>query len=265
MLSEAMAFKRTIPRKKRYGKTNRGATFIHNMLVDSLRKAEKERKARLKKPTKAEQALRDQRARIRLEQQLAADLDENHSSSVDPMAMAERVSRGRWIAYWLSIGLMFWGIHLMMVSTLYWLWFVPMLLPFMSILQIESEKPLPLGFHCDPAKEPGKAARFFDIWSASIIAAFGIFLMIRSPEIWYLFIPFLMIYLVLLPQKYKQWQKEEKDDELQKMRKKAQRKARRESSLIWKGLKFVFWLGLLWVAWQVASYLIWMFVLGAAK
>ena len=171
----------------------------------------------------------------------------------------------RWLGFWLSMALMFLGIHLMKESSWSWFWFVPMLLPFLGVLQIESERPIPLGLHSNLEKKPGRLVRFFDIWSASIIAFVGIYLMIKFSTDWYWFIPFLILFLVLLPQKMKEWEKEDEEKKIRKAERKARRKEWRTSSPLWTFVKIVFWLGVLWLVWQWVGFYLWMFVLGLAR
>ena len=171
----------------------------------------------------------------------------------------------RWFGFWFSMALFFVGIHLMKESSWSWLWFVPMLLPFMGVLQMESERPLPLGLQSNPEKKPGKIVGFFDIWSASIIAFIGIYLMIKFSTDWYWFIPFLILFLVLLPQKMKEWEKEDGEKKVRKAERRAQRKKWRDSSPVWTVLKIVFSLGVLWLVWQWVGFYLWMFVLSLAR
>ena len=171
----------------------------------------------------------------------------------------------RWLGFFSALFLAFYGIHLMKESSWFWLWFVPMLLPFLGVLQLESERPIPLGMSMDPKKRPGKTVRHLGIWSAWIVAFFGIYLMIESSAAWYWFIPLLVPFLILLPQKMKEWEQEDEDKERRKAERKAARAARSGSSPIWRFLKVVFWIGVLLLAWQWVGFYIWMWVLGLAR
>ena len=171
----------------------------------------------------------------------------------------------RWLGFFSALVLAFYGIHLMKESSWFWLWFVPMLLPFLGVLQIESERPVPLGTHSDPDKKPGKVVRFIGIWSAWIIAFFGIYLMIESSVSWFWFIPCLVPFLILLPQKMKEWEKEDEEKKIRKTERKARRKEWRTSSPLWTFVKIVFWLGVLWLTWPWVGFYLYMFVLGLAR
>lgn len=182
-----------------------------------------------------------------------------------PYDKTKQSRKVRWLGFWFSMALMFLGIHFMKTSTHSWLWFVPMLLPIMGVLQIESERPQPLGTHRDPEKRTGKATAFLPTWTASIIAVIGIYLMIESSTNWYWFIPLLIPFFILLPQKMKQWEKEDEEEKIQKAERKAERKEWRASSPLWKYGKIVFWLGLIWLTWPWVGFYLWMFVLGLAR
>ena len=119
---------------------------------------------------------------------------------------------------------------------------------------MESENPVLLRPKQGPISGLGKLIRFLGFWSAWVLAFIGVILMTEFSQTWYWFIPFLIPGLLLLPQKMRKWEVENKEKASRKAAKKAARENHRESSLIWKLIKIAFWGGLLWLVWYIGSY-----------
>jgi hypothetical protein len=144
-------------------------------------------------------------------------------------------------------------------STYSWLWFIPMLLPFLRALQLEADEPAMFNSN----HRSGKVTSALGFWSSWIVGFIGVYLMIESAQPWYWFIPFLIPVLLLLPQKMKEWELDDEEKKHRKALRKASQKNKGISSLIWKLIKIALGVGILWLFWVVGGYYLLDWVLGS--
>lgn len=183
--------------------------------------------------------------------------------SKEPVGPDKNLGRkGRWAAFVFTLLLMFWGIHLMIHSVHSWIWFVPMLLPFLGVVQMESEEPEPLGNRDEAKNGLGRLTKTLGNWSAWVVAFIGIALMVESSVTWYWLTPMLVPVLILLPGEMKKWERQSEEKKRRKADKKKLRAAGKMTAPLSKLIKIAFWLGVLWVVWYIGSYYVLVALLG---
>lgn len=167
----------------------------------------------------------------------------------------------RWLGFLFALALAFWGIHLIKTSSYSWLWFLPLLIPALMVMGYEYEQSRPLGKKNPEASKYVRLIHSTAVVVVWVVAILGFYLMMVAQPAWYWFAPLITPAIVILPGKFKEWEKQETQNEQQEPQEELL-EVRSSHSIYWRIIKLGFWLGLLALIWYIGGYYVLVWLLG---